>query len=115
MKVISKDSLSPKVFPAPGRTLYASGFSLLTNFDEFGILMVETTDPNGYACCVEFPNAEHIAHINPFRYRSYYYDTDTSLYYLQSRYYDPQTGRFINADSVYYLEPNFIPELNLYC
>ena len=35
---------------------------------------------------------------NPFRYRGYYYDTETGLYYLQSRYYDPQVGRFINAD-----------------
>lgn len=36
---------------------------------------------------------------NPFRYRGYYYDTESGLYYLNSRYYDPQTGRFINADS----------------
>ena len=43
-------------------------------------------------------NATHIANLNPFRYRGYYYDTDSGLYYLQSRYYDPQTGRFINAD-----------------
>ena len=35
---------------------------------------------------------------NPFRYRGYYYDTDTGLYYLQSRYYVPQWGRFLNAD-----------------
>ena len=35
---------------------------------------------------------------NPFRYRGYYYDTDLGLYYLQSRYYDPNTCRFINAD-----------------
>ncbi len=35
---------------------------------------------------------------NPFRYKGYYYDTETSLYYLQSRYYDPDTGRFISAD-----------------
>ena len=35
---------------------------------------------------------------NPIRYRGYYYDVETGLYYLQSRYYDPQTGRFINAD-----------------
>ena len=35
---------------------------------------------------------------NPFRYRGYYYDVETMLYYLQSRYYDPATGRFINAD-----------------
>ena len=39
-----------------------------------------------------------IANINPFRYRSYYYDFETGLYYLQSRYYDPEIGRFINAD-----------------
>ncbi|MBE6767674.1 MAG: RHS repeat-associated core domain-containing protein [Ruminococcaceae bacterium] len=39
-----------------------------------------------------------IANINPFRYRGYYYDTETGLYYLQSRYYDPEIGRFINAD-----------------
>jgi len=36
---------------------------------------------------------------NPYRYRSYRYDTETGLYYLQSRYYNPDMGRFINADS----------------
>ncbi len=35
---------------------------------------------------------------NPFRYRGYYYDTETELYYLNSRYYDPGVGRYINAD-----------------
>ena len=35
---------------------------------------------------------------NPFRYRGYYYDTETDLYYLNSRYYDPNVGRFLNAD-----------------
>lgn len=40
-----------------------------------------------------------IGKINPIRYRGYYYDTETGFYYLQSRYYDPGTGRFINADS----------------
>ena len=34
----------------------------------------------------------------PFRYRGYVYDYETGLYYLQSRYYDPTTGRFISAD-----------------
>ena len=37
--------------------------------------------------------------LNPIRYKSYYYDTETGFYYLQSRYYDPITTRFINADS----------------
>ena len=39
------------------------------------------------------------ASYNPFRYRGYYYDTETGFYYLQSRYYNPQWGRFLNADS----------------
>lgn len=39
-----------------------------------------------------------IARINPFRYKSYYYDEESGLYYLNSRYYDAATGRFINAD-----------------
>ena len=40
-----------------------------------------------------------IAAINPFRYRGYYYDEEIGLYYLQSRYYDAQVGRFVNCDS----------------
>ena len=39
-----------------------------------------------------------LGQINPFRYRSYYYDVETGFYSLQSRYYDPEIGRFINAD-----------------
>jgi len=47
-----------------------------------------------------YPNNgyESAARYNPFRYRGYYYDSDLMLYYLQSRYYDPNTCRFINAD-----------------
>ena len=40
-----------------------------------------------------------MASINPIRYRGYYFDTDTGLYYLKSRYYDPQIARFVNADA----------------
>ena len=40
-----------------------------------------------------------LADINPLRYRGYYYDSEKGFYYLQSRYYDPEIGRFINADS----------------
>ena len=39
-----------------------------------------------------------LAASNPIRYRGYSYDAETGLYYLQSRYYDPAVGRFINAD-----------------
>lgn len=38
------------------------------------------------------------ANLNPFRYRGYYYDSETGLYYLQSRYYDSSVGRFLTAD-----------------
>ena len=40
-----------------------------------------------------------LAEINPLRYRGYYYDSETGFYYLQSRYYDPENHRFINADT----------------
>ena len=40
-----------------------------------------------------------LAEINPLRYRGYIYDSECNLYYLQSRYYDPSIGRFINADT----------------
>ena len=45
-------------------------------------------------------NYIYIATLNPFRYRGYYFDTDTGLYYLNTRYYDPELGRFINADAI---------------
>ena len=38
--------------------------------------------------------------LNPLVYRNYVYDHETDLYYLQSRYYDPELGRFINADAL---------------
>ena len=43
----------------------------------------------------------HIAKLNSVRYRSYCYDNETGLYYVISRYYNPQVGRFINADGAY--------------
>jgi len=51
-------------------------------------------DPYGNATTASGSHAT----INPLRYRGYYYDTETGLYYCQSRYYDPTIGRFINAD-----------------
>ena len=70
-------------------------------YDAWGNCTV-TTNVNGYGTR------------NPFRYRGYYFDTDLNLYYLLSRYYDPKTGRFINADSLDYLDPKTINGLNLY-
>ena len=55
-----------------------------------------------------------LAEINPFRYRGYYFDEETGLYYLQTRYYDPEVGRFISRDSIEYADPEIICGLNLY-
>ena len=59
-------------------------------------------------------SSTNIGNINPIRYRGYYWDSEFSLYYLQSRYYDPALGRFISPDSVEYLAPDTIGGLNLY-
>ncbi len=64
--------------------------------------------------CEILQNVNNVATLNPFRYRSYYFDEETGLYYLQSRYYDPELGRFISADSIEYLDPETLGGLNLY-
>ena len=56
-----------------------------------------TSMTNGAGTAVS-QTSNTIAAINPFRYRGYRYDGDTGLYYLQSRYYDPVSCRFVNAD-----------------
>ena len=55
-----------------------------------------------------------IGNINPFRYRGYYYDVETGLFWLSSRYYSPELCRFISPDDVGYLDPSSINGLNLY-
>ena len=62
----------------------------------------------------ENTTSDFIGNLNPIRYRSYYYDVETQLYYLNTRYYDPAVGRFINADDISYLDPETINGLNLY-
>ena len=57
-------------------------------------------DAWGAPISITGPMASTLGAQNPIRYRGYYYDTETGLYYLQSRYYDPVVGRFLNADSV---------------
>ena len=47
-------------------------------------------------------NMSHIANINPFRYRGYYYDKETEMYYLGYRYYNPRIRRFISTDNAIY-------------
>ena len=65
-------------------------------------------------CTITSGEDNPIVVANPFRYRGYYYDTETGLYYCNARYYDPQTGRFISADSTDYLDPSSMNGMNLY-
>ena len=51
---------------------------------------------------------------NPFRYKGYYYDDDTGMYYCKSRFYVPKWRRWLNSDSINYLEPQNISCLNLF-
>ena len=62
----------------------------------------------------DIASATHIGNLNPFRYRGYYYDTETGLYFLKTRYYDPEIGRFITIDDISYIDPETINGLNLY-
>ncbi len=78
------------------------------SYDAWGNQIVEYLNNEGKFVAIEkdfeYNNISEInrfiAFKNPFRYRSYYYDFETNLYYLNSRYYDPELGRFINADDV---------------
>ena len=54
--------------------------------------------------CEDTSENDIVSFINPYTYRGYYYDSDTQLYYLNSRYYSPEWGRFINADDTSLLE-----------
>ena len=65
-----------------------------------GTMVVSYTyDAWGNVLSVSGPMATNLGVDNPLRYRGYVYDQETNLYYLQSRYYDPALGRFINADN----------------
>jgi len=65
-------------------------------YDGWGKLL-EVRDASGNA----ITSSTHIANLNSLRYRGYFYDTETKLYYLQSRYYDPQVQRFISPDVLF--------------
>ena len=78
------------------RLISASGATeAMYTYDAWG-KPLSVTDASGSAVS----DASHIANVNPLRYRGYYYDVETGFYYLQSRYYDPEVGRFINADGL---------------
>ncbi len=63
------------------------------------LVVTYTYDAWGKLMELKDTTANSVGTLNPFRYRGYYYDAETGLYYLQTRYYDPEVGRFINADA----------------
>ena len=60
--------------------------------------VVGTYEYNAFGEILNESSLTTIAQLNPIRYRGYYYDTESGFYYLNSRYYDPEICRFINAD-----------------
>ena len=78
---------------------------VVDRYDAWGEVLV-SSDASGFG----------LSQINPLRYRGYYYDQETGLYYLQTRYYDPKVRRFLNADdaSVLTKDPEQLTEKNLY-
>ena len=80
-------------------------------YDVWGNVLTVTNSNNS-----EITDPNHIANLNPFRYRSYYYDSESGLYYLMSRYYDPVTHRFVNADGYFQSGDNILDtNMNAYC
>ncbi|MCR4879315.1 MAG: RHS repeat-associated core domain-containing protein, partial [Bacteroidales bacterium] len=71
-------------------------------------------DPWGVPTLVSDSTNIRIGEKNPLLYRGYYYDSDTGLYYLQSRYYDPAIGRFINADTFATTDANGFLSCNMF-
>ena len=69
----------------------------VVHFD--GVQLFNTYGPWGESWGVSGTLASTLGAMNPLRYRGYVYDTDTGLYYLNTRYYNPTWGRFINADT----------------
>ena len=89
--------------------------NIVALLDNTGAVVVKYKyDAWGKCNTVVDSTANTIAELNPFRYRSYYLDTETGLYFLKTRYYDPEIGRFITIDDISYLDPESINGLNLY-
>ena len=86
----------------------SSGATAVTyTYDAWGRLIGKDGTSSDYASIYEY---------NPLTYRGYIYDSETGFYYLQSRYYDPTVGRFLNADSKMGISTGILScELYCYC
>ena len=72
-------------------------------------------DHTAYGKVTVLKDTDGIANINPFRYKGYYYDQESGMYYCHTRYYVPEWGRWLNADNPGYLQSYTITSgLNLF-
>jgi RHS repeat-associated protein len=84
-------------------------------YDENGVRKVEYLYDAWGNCTTIYGAGTDLAKSNPIRYRGYYFDRETGLYYLNARYYNPQWRRFISPDDSAYLDHETVNGLNLYC
>ena len=83
--------------------------------DETGSIMVKYSyDEWGVPTKAIVQPSCPIGELNPFMYKSYYFDSDTEMYYLNSRYYYPSIRRFLTIDDISYLDYESLGNLNLY-
>jgi len=66
-------------------------------------------NPNG----TENTNPSFIGNINPFRYKGYYYDQETSWYYISDNFYNPFISRLLAFEKVQFIVPNVVESINL--
>lgn len=102
------------------RGLYIGQSDVIGLYDASGKVVVEYTyDAWGKPLTTTGSLANTVGEKNPYRYRSYRYDTESGLYALTTRYYNAQIGRFINADDADILEnkdkEEFESNLFAYC
>ena len=89
--------------------------NILGIVDQNGKLVVKYKyDAYGNSKGIEDTSGCNLGTRNPFRYKGYYYDDDTEMYYCKSRFYVPKWRRWLDNDSINYLEPQNITCLNLF-
>ena len=85
-------------------------------YDSYGSLKAKYLYDAWGNCTISSETTSYdVANANPIRYRGYYYDDDTGLYFCNARYYSPKWRRFISPDDTAYLDPASVNGLNLYC
>ena len=81
--------------------------------DKYGNIKV-TYKYDAYGKVVKEKGNSELIEINSYLYKGYSYDKETSLYYCNSRYYDPEVKRFISIDDISYLDKETLSGINLY-